>query len=420
MRTRYGVPAWVHQFPDSRRPDYPRAGAKAGSRGAGPRGLFTGERVVDVVILGGGLVGCAVAHACASAKLETVVLERDRIGQGSTGRSAGLLTPEPGPAFRDVADAHGLRSARRVFEAWRRGALDGAALLRRLKIRCALEPQDAIVVIGREEEKRLRKEIEARSAADLDGAWLSSRQIAKLTRLDAAGGIRFRDHFSLDSYRACVGLAAAASSRGARFFERSPATKVRFFAKHVEITTPAGPLRAQTVIVATGSAGAEFAPLRRHFKRRERYVVMTEPVPAAVRRQMAGDDVILHDTHVPPHTVRWAPDDRLVLTGADQDETPAKTRSAVLVQRTGQLMYELLKMYPAISGLQPEYGWEASYGETADGLMYIGPHRNYPRHLFALGGQRDSVTGAFVAARILARALQGDPDKADEVFGWSR
>ena len=43
-------------------------------------------------------------------------------------------------------------------------------------------------------------------------------------------------------------------------------------------------------------------------------------------------------------------------------------------------------MYPAISGLQPEYGWDASYGETADGLMYIGPHRNYPRHLFALGG----------------------------------
>ena len=40
--------------------------------------------------------------------------------------------------------------------------------------------------------------------------------------------------------------------------------------------------------------------------------------------------------------------------------------------------------------------------------MYIGPHRNYPRHLFALGGAGDSVTGAFLAARILVRALQGD------------
>jgi hypothetical protein len=50
--------------------------------------------------------------------------------------------------------------------------------------------------------------------------------------------------------------------------------------------------------------------------------------------------------------------------------------------------------------------------------MYIGPHRNYPRHLFALGG--DSLSGAFLAARVLARAASGEPDKYDEDFGWTR
>jgi glycine/D-amino acid oxidase-like deaminating enzyme len=82
-------------------------------------------------------------------------------------------------------------------------------------------------------------------------------------------------------------------------------------------------------------------------------------------------------------------------------------------------MYELLVMNPVIAGLRPEYGWDATYGETADGLMYIGPHRNYPRHLFALGGSLSS-TGAFLAARILSRAVQGSVEKADAVFGWTR
>ena len=81
-------------------------------------------------------------------------------------------------------------------------------------------------------------------------------------------------------------------------------------------------------------------------------------------------------------------------------------------------MYELLTTYPAISGLRPEFGWDVPYGETADGLLYAGPHRNYPRHLFALGG--DSLSGAFLAARVLARAASGQPDKHDEVFGWTR
>ena len=81
-------------------------------------------------------------------------------------------------------------------------------------------------------------------------------------------------------------------------------------------------------------------------------------------------------------------------------------------------MYELLMMNTAISGLQPEYGWEGAFGETADGIMYIGPHRNYPHHLFALGG--DSLSGAFLAARVLARAASGKPDKHDDVLGWTR
>jgi glycine/D-amino acid oxidase-like deaminating enzyme len=77
-------------------------------------------------------------------------------------------------------------------------------------------------------------------------------------------------------------------------------------------------------------------------------------------------------------------------------------------------------MYPAISGLQPAYGWHVPYGETADGLMYIGAHRNYPHHLFALGGGGDSITGAFVAARILTRAARGEAAKGDDVFAWTR
>jgi glycine/D-amino acid oxidase-like deaminating enzyme len=147
---------------------------------------------------------------------------------------------------------------------------------------------------------------------------------------------------------------------------------------------------------------------------------MTEPIPAAIRKQLVDRATILRDTRTPPHRMRWARGDRVVVAGADQDETPAGMRNAVLVQRTGQLMYELLTMYPAISGLKPEYGWEASYGETADGLMYIGAHRNYPHQLFALGGGRDTVTGAFVAARIIGRALQRTPEKGDEVFGFNR
>ena len=76
----------------------------------------------------------------------------------------------------------------------------------------------------------------------------------------------------------------------------------------------------------------------------------------------------------------------------------ARARDAMLVQRTGQLMYELSTFYPEISGLQPAYGWECDYTATATACPIIGPHRNYPFHLFALRRQPSRHGGAISQA----------------------
>jgi glycine/D-amino acid oxidase-like deaminating enzyme len=372
------------------------------------------------VIVGAGLTGCVTAYACAVAGLRAVVLETGRIGQGWSGRSAGLLLPEPGPSFRDLSGAHGLRAARRAFQSWRRAVLDAAALIRRLGIRCGLEPEETLLVASREDEKSLRREFDARAEARLDVAWLGRRPLQKETALEAGSAMKMHEAFGLDPYRAVIGIARAAATRGVAFFERSAVTKVRFGRKHAEVLTEEASIRAGTVIVATGTPGMEFRQLRRHFKRRETYLVLTDPMPAAMRKPLGPRTASIADTRVPRHRIRWMEDDRILVGGADQAATHPRTREAVLVQRTGQLMYELSTMYPEISGLMPAYGWELAYGDTADGLPYIGPHRNFPHHLFAFGGRGDSIAGAFLAAKILVRAVLGEPDKTDEIFAFTR
>jgi glycine/D-amino acid oxidase-like deaminating enzyme len=405
MRTRYGLSPWIDTFPTKRRPDHPR---------------LRGELTADVVIVGGGLTGCATAYACASAGLRPLLVEADRIGLGSAGRSAGLLLPDPGVPFRSLVGAHGLRAARQVFEGYRKAALDGAATLRRLNVRCDLTGCDDVIVAIRDGEKELQRERDARADAGLDARWLTAQSARASLALNAVGAIKPGSGFSLDPYRACLGLAAAARSRGGILFERTAVKKIRVGRKQVDVMVDGGVVHADTVIVTTGVPTAEFKPLRRHFKRRESYLVLTEPLPASMRKQLGAEKATLRDTASPRHRIRRTKDGRLLIAGADRDESPARQRDALRVQRTGQLMYELLTMYPVISGLRPEYGWEMVYGETADGLMYVGPHRNYPRHLFALGGSSDTLAGAFLAARILTRAARGNLDKADEVFGWTR
>ena len=109
-----------------------------------------------------------------------------------------------------------------------------------------------------------------------------------------------------------------------------------------------------------------------------------------------------------------------MVAGADAPAAPERQRSKIVVQRTGQLMYELSTLYPAISGIPPAYGWDARYARTSDGLPCIGPHRNFPRHLFAFGDASQSVTGAYLASRILLRHVLDEADPAGRLFEFTR
>jgi glycine/D-amino acid oxidase-like deaminating enzyme len=406
--TKYGVSPWLDQFPKTRIPSYPRYRGKGRSPG-------------DVVIIGGGLTGCAAAYAFAAAGVKVVLLEADRIGRGATAASAGWIATEPGVPFEQVEKSVGLRSAKQAFQTWRRAALDFAALLRRLDIKCGLEPHDAIVVArSQEDAARLRKEQKARAAARLDAPLLNARAISAGLALDGVAGLREKNGATIDPYRACVGLAAAAASRGAQIFERSTVKRVTFNRKTADVLLAGASIRTNRVIVATSLPTALFKGLIRHFWFKTAYLVLTDPIPVKIRRLLGADHAIIRDLAEPPHVIRWVGDDRLLVLGADSEAAPPRQRDKAVVQRANQLMYELSTLYPDISGIQPAFGWAADYALTAEGLPYIGAHRNYPHHLFVFGDASHSVTAAYLASRVLLRQHLGQSDSGDEAFSFNR
>ena len=76
--------------------------------------------------------------------------------------------------------------------------------------------------------------------------------------------------------------------------------------------------------------------------------------------------------------------------------------------------------YPALESIAIEYGWEGLFAATPDGLPYIGPHRHYPRHLFALGYGGNGMTFGFLAARLLRDCHRGDRSTDHGLFAFGR
>jgi len=406
MRTRYGVPYWLNRYPKARQPSYPR---------------HRGALDVQVAILGGGLTGCSTAYVFAAAGVRVALVEGHRVGQGGSASCPGLLRLEPAVAFEALKTQHGLRVARHLWQSFRRAGLDMAATIRRLRVRCELVPDAALRIgLNNGDERMLRREMAAMRAAAVEGSWLTPARLRQETGLAGIGAIRSAGDAFIDPYRAALGLAAEAVKRRAQVFERTPVTRIRSGRKGVELLTDSGVIRAETIVVASHHPLPAFKPLRRHFDSREAFCVLTPPVPSFVRREFGRSRAIVIDHENPPHILRRTSDERVMFLGTDGAPVPARAREKAMVQRTGQLMYELSKLYPAIAGTRPEYGWFVPVSVAPDGFVCIGPHRNYPRHLFAFGSGHNGVASAYLAARVLLRQYLAAPDKGDELFGFAR
>jgi glycine/D-amino acid oxidase-like deaminating enzyme len=408
--TRYGTSLWVGRAASSKRPASSRPGFSR----------LKGEIETDVVVIGGGLTGSLVACQFARAGIRTVLLEAGQVA-ATAALDSGWIVESPGVPSRELQQLQGLRAARRASEASRRAALDVAAFLRRLDIRCDLEPRQALLVATSPDQAReLEREHQARAAAGLDAAWLAGRRVAAEARVEQSrAAIKTHSEAAFDPLRAGLGIVGAAVEAGASIFEKSAVRRVRARSKAIDVTTEGGVVHAQTAIVATGAPKPIVPALQRHVRVAHTYLVATPELPRALQAKMASD-AIVRDLAQPSHTVGVVIGGRLLVQGGDQPAVAPRLQDKALVQRTGQLMYELSLMYPAISGVLPEYAWAAPRVTGRDGLMLVGAHRNFPRHLFALGLGSTGLSGAWLASRILLRHYTGEPESGDEIFGFAR
>ena len=101
---------------------------------------------------------------------------------------------------------------------------------------------------------------------------------------------------------------------------------------------------------------------------------------------------------------------------------PGVRRRDRFASATRELQRDFERLLPGLCAIGIERAWEGLFAMTPDSLPYIGPHRSYPGHLFALGYGGNGMTFGFLAARLLLEQWRGidSPDHRLFAFGRSR
>jgi glycine/D-amino acid oxidase-like deaminating enzyme len=284
-----------------------------------------------------------------------------------------------------------------------------------------LAPADYVqVATTTESASRLEREYAGLKDAGFDAAWLPARRARQALGTDAEAALKLAGAGVIDPFRACTGIARLAAKAGALLCEDTEVSRVRVRRHGVEVETTGGTISASTVVFATRTPAAGLRALDRHFWTEERYGVALPGMTPAEQKRLGFAGLVVQDLATPSHAWRWGPNGSVLFSGAAQRPVPARLQERTLVQRTGQLMYELSLHYPHVSGTPAASGWRVPVTTAGDGLPIVGAHRSFPRHLFALGFGDAGVSGAWLAARVIARRWSDAVERDDDLFGFGR
>lgn len=169
----------------------------------------------EVVIVGAGAAGCAVAYYLAQAGVKATVIEERGTGSQASGFAAGGLNPLQGAGIPGPLAPLALESYRMHLDLWGR-----------LKEETGIDLQGRIVsllkVAFQESElPEFQETLELfNAAAGFQARWLDAPEIAKLeprVAPDAIRGLYARGNAAVDSYKYTLALAQAAERLGTTF-----------------------------------------------------------------------------------------------------------------------------------------------------------------------------------------------------------
>lgn len=195
----------------------------------------------DVAVVGGGIVGCSAARELA-ADHEVVVLERDAIASGASGKASGVVTFSAQRSTLPEFVEYSLSFLRE----W-----EGTA-------HHEFHRRNTVELTPPEKEREARGRVEAAREAGfplrfLDAAEVDARYPGVFELSGYVGGIEYRDTGFVDPYTATTSYLEDAETRGADVRTGVEVEDVKRSGNSVDgVETSDGPITAGTVVCAAG------------------------------------------------------------------------------------------------------------------------------------------------------------------------
>ncbi|EOD00729.1 NAD(P)/FAD-dependent oxidoreductase [Caldisalinibacter kiritimatiensis] len=380
----------------------------------------------DVAIIGGGITGAICGYYFAKAGIDTVIVDKNIVGYGSTSASTSILQYEIDTDLTGLKMMIGEEKATRCFKLCEKAVYDIGSIIDTLDDKCSFTYRDCFYYSKNEAEyKSMKDEYELRKKNGFDVEFLDENSAKNRFSFPVKAGIYSNSGAAeIDPYRFTHALISDALNNGMRIYENTEISKIINKDDYVILSTRNRfKIKAKKVIIATGFEAINYVK-EKIVNLYRSFTVVTKPI-----KSFNGwhNQCIIRDTESPYTYLRATLDNRIIIGGEDLQiknrgsKLSKLTNSDPISKEKYNTLFNNLKSYfPDINDLEIEYNFNGIFGDTNDSLPYIGEYEGLPNCYFCLGYGANGILYAILGGQMLRDLYLGNPSPDLELFKFNR
>lgn len=373
---------------------------------------LTSGTTADVVIIGGGVIGLAIARALGISGVRDVLLiERNSLGGESSSAAAGMLAPQA-EANRAHEFFYLTCQSRDMYPGF------AAALLDETGIDIELETTGTLYLAFTEQDAdELEKRYQWQTRAGLPIETLSAtavRQLEPSIREDVRAALKFPFDTQVENRRLISALASANERLGVRMEIGTAVTALKIERNRVVgIETSRGFIASQSVVIAGGAWSSLLSASDNALPN-----LRIKPVRGQMLCFEANPQIARHVIYTPRGYIVPRRDGRL-LAGSTTEH--AGFEKCVTAAGVHSILSAALEISPRIASLPLTDSWAGLRPRAADTLPVLGPCAEIAGVFYATGHYRNGILLAPITGELIARAIvDGVFPQALQIFSPDR
>lgn len=371
----------------------------------------------DVLVIGGGVSGALASYVLTKQGADAILLEKGRIGKGSTSANTGLLQFMNDDTLTEIIQTFGEHKGTGFYRMCGKAVLRLSEVARELSVDTEFRRRSSLYYASNENDAgKIRNEYDTLTRHGFDVEYWDRNRIKSSFPFSKPAAIYTHRDAEVNPYKMVQGLIRDASKEGLRVYENSAVENVEYTESGAAVKTKHGIINAKTLIWAVGYDAQDWKP-DRIASLDCTYAIMTDPIQDL---SSWHERALIWETNRPYLYMRTTLDNRIVAGGLDEPMPESGCPEQNLPLRGQRLLKEITEHFPGIGKVSIARSWSGVFVSTLDGIPLIGRHPHFPHSYFIEGYGGNGTVYSMLAADLIAEAISGSEPEEMDWFSFNR